>query len=237
MDYKIKTLAVFVFRYFLLYFLGGIVIVAIVFGVHMLADVVIPDSDGGSFPSILAIGLEPTLIVIAVCAALIGSWKAYKDFVVAPRKHKLAFSQPPLSLLGELDFVFDGDYFKKAESGYLVLITYNWIDNFKPKGSYMVGVLYDYEHLSQKQRLEKSAALERKYENHEPAVLFFENFAYQLFPQIEGQPVELKSLLEFKDMLIRIMASENEPTFSTEKIAEAMAGKLTTVFAELDGLI
>jgi len=203
----------------------------------MLADVVMPESDGGPFPSILTIGLEPTLVVIAIGAACIGSWKAYKDFVVSPRLQKLAFSRPPLSQLEELGFVFDGDYFKKEEGGYLVLMTFYWIESFKPKGNYVVGVLFNDEHLDQEKRFEKSAALERKYESHNPTVLFFENFAYQLLPKIEGELVELESLLEGQEMLIRILASENEPTFSPNTLAEAMTNNVRTVFAQLDGLI
>lgn len=234
---EIKSLALIIYRYYLLYFVGGVLIVLVVSGVRQLADAIMPESDGRAFSVINSLGWELVLLIVGVFSLGIGTWKLYKDFVVAPNQIKYAVSHSPLSSLEEHGFVFDGDYFKKAENGYLVLMTYHWIDYFKPKGNYLVGVLFNHQHHDAKLRLEKSEALELKYKEHIPPLLFCENFAYQLFPQSVTKPVSLKQLLEFKHTLMGIVAWENLPAFSQDQLDEALRENIKTVFPELEGLL
>jgi hypothetical protein len=196
-----------------------------------------PDSDGRAFSLVNAIGWEPILLIILVVSFFIGSWKLYKDFVIAPAKVNHALTLPPLTQLEKHDFVFDGDYFKRVENSYLVLITYHWLDYLKPKGNIVVGVLFNFEGLTRQERLDKSKKLEEKYLDHEPPFLFYENFAYQLFPVRPDAELKEEELVKFKDLLLRIVGFEDLPNFSAEQIDQAMKNPVKTVFPELDGLL
>ena len=226
--------ALFIFlRYYLLYFIGGILIVFAVSLVRMLADVVMPDIGDRTFSLVNAVGWEPLLLVILLLSFIIGSRKMYKDFVVAPAKVKHALSQPPLNQLEKHGFKFDGDYFKRIDNNFLVLIAYHWLDYMKPKGNIVVGVLFAYEGMTRQERLEKSKELEEKYLEHDPPFLFYENFAYQLLPVT----LKVEEIIDFKDLLLRIVGLEDLPDFSQDQIGLAMEKPVKTVFPELDGLL
>ena len=236
---KNLTKAIYIlFRYYLLNFFGAAVLVTCIVLIRMLFDIVIPEPDGRSLSLLVAQEWEIVLVIIFIISFLYGSWQLYGDMILIPRKFKQELVSYPLNQLEKHGFVFDGDYFKSAIDGYLVLISYYWLDDLRPKGNFVVGVLFNHQKIDKDERAEKSNRLNQKYRDHEPPILFYENFAYRLFPKTTPESfIEVETLLKYSDSLIQVLKFEGLPAFPPELISQSMKHPVKIIFKELDGLL